>query len=76
MFIKSDIIIKPSRRELSIVGNIFSEKEAAVIYGICTRTLSNLITQSKKQECGNNNYGKQIRKHNTIYNLLLVKAYL
>jgi hypothetical protein len=29
VFIKSDIITKQSHQELSIVGNIFSEKEAA-----------------------------------------------
>tara|TARA_B110000967_G_C18516715_1_gene379015 strand:+ start:150 stop:395 length:246 start_codon:yes stop_codon:yes gene_type:complete len=59
---KSDIITKPNHGELSLVDNIFSEKEVADIYGICTRTLSNL---RKKQILKVNEHyffvGNQIR---------------
>ncbi len=59
---KSDIITKPNHGELSLVDNIFSEKEVADIYGICARTLSDLRKKEKLQV--NKHYfyvGNQIR---------------
>ena len=47
---------------VEIERNIFSEKEAADIYGVCTRTLSNLRKKQKLQV--NKHYfyvGKQVR---------------